>query len=107
MEDNQDSVGSGLVHPQGRGTLRTLAFQSALQAPERTLSLISFAIIYYIVKISICTFFLLKSPTSEGHLKNFVITSIGVDFGTAFCLIRKIQNPEQYELLVMDQILKL
>lgn len=107
MEDNQGSGSSGLIHHQGRGTLRTLAFQSALRAPERTLSLLSFAIIYYILKISLCTYFLLKSPTVEGHLKNFVITSIGVDFGTAFCLIRKIQNPEQYELLIMDQILKL
>lgn len=107
MESNQGSNVGSLVQPNGRGALRSLAFQSALQAPERTLSLLSAAIIYYILKISICTFFLLKSPTSEDHLKNFILTSIGIDLSSAFILIRKIQNPEQHDLLIMNQILKL
>ena len=107
MDSHQGSNGSSLVQPHGRGALRSLAFQSALQAPERTLPLLSAAIIYYIIKISLCTFFLLKSPTSEDHLKNFIITSVGIDLGTAFILIRKIQNPDQHDLLIMNQILKL
>jgi hypothetical protein len=110
MESNH-SAGSSILDPtSGRGAIRTQLFQSAIRAQEHSFNPLIINVVYFIIKSSLCIYFMLKEESGDLHLNNFVQVSIGVDLATLLMLFRRLQNiseVEQMDLNIMNTLVKL
>lgn len=110
MESNHSAGSSILNQNPNNSVLRSLVFQSAIQAPERSLLPLILNVAYFIIKSAICIYYLLKSDAYEEHLNRFVSVSISIDIAYLILLLHRIQNisiPEPREISLMTLFIRM